>query len=70
MEGNKTMRSKAENPAWEPYFVFLDALRESGETNMYGAAPYLEDEYDLDHKEASAITVAWMKSFDGATHKA
>ena len=29
----------------EKYFDFLDDLRDSGETNMFGAAPYLQAEF-------------------------
>lgn len=42
---------------------FLDELRESAETNMFGAAPYLQEEFGLDKKEAREILFQWMKSF-------
>lgn len=42
---------------------FLDNLRESGVTNMFGAAPYLEEEFGLDSKEAKAILAEWMRTF-------
>lgn len=42
---------------------FLDDLRESGKTNMFGAAPYLEAEFDLERKEAKAVLMEWMDSF-------
>lgn len=45
------------------YFDFLDELRESGMTNMYGASPYLEEEFGLGHKEASKVLLQWMRSF-------
>lgn len=44
------------------YFDYLDGLRESGRANMYGAIPYLEDEFSLDRTEAKAVLVYWMKS--------
>lgn len=47
----------------EEYFVYLDELRESGETNMFGAIPYLEAEFDLKPGEAKAILVEWMQTF-------
>jgi hypothetical protein len=43
---------------------FLDELRESGETNMVGAAPYLQEEFDLTRNEARTILSEWMKSKD------
>lgn len=41
-------------------FLFLNALRESGVTNMFGASLYLQEEFDISRKEASAILVKWM----------
>lgn len=45
------------------YFEYLDELHESGITNMFGAAPYLQDEYDLEKHEASNIVLKWMRTF-------
>ncbi len=42
---------------------YLDDLRESGITNMFGASPFLADEFGLDDKEAREILSEWMKSF-------
>ena len=50
-------------PEKEDYFKYLDELRESGETNMFGARPYLVEEFDLEEKEAQAILVEWMKTY-------
>lgn len=47
----------------EEHKKYLDELRESGVTNMFGAAPYLEDEFDLDRVEARSILSDWMKTF-------
>lgn len=56
------MKQANMNPA---HFKFLDELRESGDTNMFGAAQYLAPEFALDKKEARRILTAWMKTFDG-----
>jgi hypothetical protein len=46
------------------YFDFLDNLRESGVTNMFGAAPYLLEYYpELDKNRAREILKDWMKTF-------
>lgn len=42
---------------------YLDDLRESGETNMFGASPYLQDEFGLTKQEARAILSEWMRTF-------
>ena len=45
------------------YSDFLLALRDSGVTNMFGAAPYLQKEFGLDKREAREILANWMQSF-------
>jgi len=47
----------------EDVFQYLDVLRETGIVNMFGAAPYVAEAFDLDDKEARALLVAWMDSF-------
>jgi hypothetical protein len=48
----------------EAHLEFLDDLRESGATNMYGAIPYIETAFpDLTGKEAKEVLMYWMKSF-------
>ena len=44
-------------------FTYLDELRESGETNMFGAAPYLQSELGWSKREAETLTSRWMKEF-------
>lgn len=47
----------------EVYFNFLDALRESGQTNMFGAASYLMDEFGLEKTEAREVLFDWMETY-------
>lgn len=48
----------------ENYFDFLDGLRESGITNMYGAVPYLIEAFPkLTENEAREILKNWMETF-------
>lgn len=43
---------------------FLDELRESGVTNMFGARPYLQEAFpELTEQEARIILSEWMMSF-------
>ena len=53
----------------EEHLVYLDALRESGETNMFGAASYVADEFDIDMRSAKKILLYWMKSFSERSTK-
>ena len=52
-----------------PYWVFLEELRESGVTNMFGAVPWLQKAFDLDHEEASKILLDWMKNYNPEDYK-
>ena len=45
-------------------FTYLEGLRQSGVTNMFGAGPYLEREFGLDRNEAAKVLLDWMKSYE------
>ena len=45
------------------YMGFLSKLRISGKTNMLGAAPYLQAEFNLEKKEARDLLAYWMGSY-------
>lgn len=49
----------------EKYFEYLDRLRQSGETNMFGAVPYLQKEFPelCEKKKAIQILQAWMGGY-------
>ena len=44
--------------------LFLDKLRESGSINMFGAAPYIVEEFGVTRKEAKSFLLNWMQTFD------
>jgi len=48
---------------WTEYYVFLEELRQSGVTNMFGATPYLREEFGLGRKEALIILGSWMDNY-------
>ena len=60
--GEKNPDQLTDEPEKE-YFLFLNDLRDSGKTNMFGATPYLQSAFDLEKKEAREILTRWMKSF-------
>jgi len=45
-------------------FMFLNELRSTGSTNMFGAAPYIQEFFGVDRKVARELLKEWMKSFD------
>ena len=47
----------------DEHLEYLDDLRDSGVTNMLGAAPYLQREFNIPFKEARKVLVYWMETF-------
>ena len=48
----------------EEHLLYLDQLRESGVTNMFGAVPYILLEFpDLSEQQAKQVLIYWMKTF-------
>ena len=45
-------------------WLYLEWLRRSGQTNMYGAVPYLMEEFWLNEEEAKKILVNWMENYN------
>ena len=43
---------------------YLDELRESGLTNMFGAGAYLVQEFGVTRAESHTILGYWMQSFE------
>lgn len=64
---NLYLSAYAKGQCRKKYFDFLEQLRESGETNMYGAAGNLQDAFSelrYNHQLAEEIYLEWIKSFD------
>lgn len=51
------------NEEWTEYYVYLEELRQSGVTNMFGATPYLREEFGLGRREAIKILGSWMDNY-------
>lgn len=54
---------RAEEHRLGKYYVYLDELRESGETNMWGASTYLEEKFNMSPNKAVQIVGSWMDTF-------
>lgn len=48
----------------DQFFEYLDELRGSGETNMYGASSYLMEEFGLTKQDSRRILSVWMNTFE------
>ena len=47
----------------QEYFAYLESLRDSGVTNMFGAAPFLQHQFGLSKQEAKEVLLEWMNSY-------
>ena len=43
---------------------YLNFLRNTGATNMFGAAPYVQEEFGIDKNEARRLVSLWMSNFN------
>jgi len=50
--------------AKDEHLIFLDNLRDSGQTNMFGAGDWLKVKFGLGREDASKILFYWMDSFE------
>ena len=44
-------------------FKYLNNLRDSGVTNMFGSGPYVQKRFGLDKNTASKFVTLWMRNF-------
>ena len=58
-----TIEQTTNEPDEQTVFEFLDALRESGATNMYGATPYIQKRFSVTRYEANRLLTRWMETF-------
>ena len=49
------------NEEIRPEFQYLNMVRDHGSINMFGAAPYLAEEFGLDRREAKQVLLEWMR---------
>lgn len=47
----------------DKFFNYLERLRASGQTNMYGAAPYLQRTFGIKQDAAREVLTYWMKNY-------
>lgn len=54
----------------DEHLEYIDELRDSGVTNMFGAVPYVQKEFGLERDEAKAYLFYWMRTFSERHPKA
>jgi len=50
-------------PTQETVNLFLDDLRESGVTNMYGAGTFIQNSFDVTKYDANRYLIKWMETY-------
>ena len=58
------MAKETNHGAEEKHLIYLDSLRESGVTNMFGAGTYLRERFSVTKMESHAILHYWMETFE------
>jgi hypothetical protein len=53
-------RHPDKEPDWKEVFAFLEYLRTTGKTNMFGATKYVEFYLDVPKDKAQELTKEWM----------
>lgn len=59
---NNTIRKTTDQE--QEVLEYLNLLRDSGATNMFGATTFIQDEFNLDKKESRRLLSLWMKNFN------
>jgi len=52
-----------QKPTQRDVNIFLDVVRSSGVTNMYGAAPYVQKHFKVSRAESNEFLMEWMRTF-------
>ncbi len=63
VKSDSILRENIKEGVVKDMHTFLNDLRDSGVTNMFGAAPYLQKEFGIDQKSAREVLANWMQSF-------
>jgi len=50
-------------PEEKEVMEYLNELRDSGKTNMFGATPYIQEKFQFTSRESREILVLWMENF-------
>ena len=56
-------------PSQNEVNIFLDILRSSGATNMFGARPYIQEHFGVSKHQASDFLKEWMQTFNERASK-
>ena len=60
---NDNIENKRPESYNESVEKYLDDLRDSGATNMFGASAFLEEDFGMPKAEAHACLIFWMQTF-------
>jgi len=52
------------NHKWKEYYIMLEAIRQSGICNMWGASPYLAELAGITKSLAKDVLLSWIENYD------
>ena len=56
-------------PSQDEVNIFLDVLRSSGSTNMFGAGPYVQEHFGVSRYQSRDFVKVWMQTFNERASK-
>ena len=62
IDGEKLTKDEAMN-IYHDVLEYLDDLRESGVTNMFGATPYIKETFGFSERKSRDLLKFWMDTF-------
>jgi hypothetical protein len=63
IQNSRTAEIAEDGGSEQQFFEYLDLLRDSGVTNMFGAVPYLVRDCGLSRPAATRVLATWMRTF-------
>ncbi len=63
-ENEQAVESSRPSLITDEHLEYLDDLRESGITNMFGASVFIEQDFNVSRDDARLILGYWMKTFE------
>ena len=64
VDGTECMEQKTTRPTQDQVSHYLNELRESGVTNMFGARPYVQKKFAIDQNRAGEMLSFWMENYE------
>ena len=61
---NKPKKQEESQQLRNEVYIYLEQLRETGQTNMFGAGVYIQKHFELPKDKAIMYLTDWIKSYN------